>query len=329
MTIAAVVPVWNGREDLARLLDSLSRQTMRAATIVAVDNGSTDGAPELARERGARVIAMGRNAGFAAAMNRGIEEAVREGAEWIAALNSDVELAPGYFEKLVPAAEEADAWFATGKLLDANTARIDGTFDAVCRGGAAWRVGNGREDGPVFSERRRIAVAPWTAALFRTDLFARAGMLDERFESYLEDVDFGLRCASLGLTGVYEPGAVALHRGSATLGRWHSETVRRIARNRIFLLARHYPTSLLRRWMRPIFVAHLLWGLVALRHGRGWAWTRGMAQGAAGFRRMRDRTAGLDVAGLLEQEKAIRDVQAATGFDAYWRWYFRLAGSGA
>ncbi len=39
-----------------------------------VDNGSTDGAPELARERGARVIPMGRNAGFAAAVNRGIRE---------------------------------------------------------------------------------------------------------------------------------------------------------------------------------------------------------------------------------------------------------------
>jgi glycosyltransferase involved in cell wall biosynthesis len=65
MSISAIVPVWNGRELLARLLDSLDAQTLRADEVIAVDNGSTDGAPDIARSRGARVIAMGRNAGFA------------------------------------------------------------------------------------------------------------------------------------------------------------------------------------------------------------------------------------------------------------------------
>jgi hypothetical protein len=32
---------------------------------------------------------------------------------------------------------------------------------------------------------------------------------------------------------------------------------------------------------------------------------------------------------LLSHERTIRHVQAATGYDAYWRWYFRLAGGGA
>src|ERR1019366_6814842 len=73
-------------------------QTETAAELLVVDNGSTDGAPELARQRGARVIPMGRNAGFAAAVNRGIGESR---GEWIAVLNSDVELAPDYFARLL------------------------------------------------------------------------------------------------------------------------------------------------------------------------------------------------------------------------------------
>ena len=68
------MPVWNGRELLARLLATLEAQTRPAAELLIVDNGSTDGAPDMARARGARVIAMGRNAGFAAAVNRGISE---------------------------------------------------------------------------------------------------------------------------------------------------------------------------------------------------------------------------------------------------------------
>ena len=50
MNISAIVPVWNGRDLLARLLDTLDAQTLPAAELLIVDNGSTDGAPELARE---------------------------------------------------------------------------------------------------------------------------------------------------------------------------------------------------------------------------------------------------------------------------------------
>jgi GT2 family glycosyltransferase len=328
MTIAAVVPVWNGRELLGRMLESLTRQTHQTTALIVADNGSTDGAPELARAYGARVIAMGRNAGFAAAVNRGIRECavLKPKPDAIAVLNSDVELAPDYLEKLAG----ADAWFATGKLLTPRSDRIDGTFDAICRGGAAWRVGSGRKDGPMFSERRAMALTPLTAALFRREIFERVGLLDERFESYLEDVDFGLRCAAHGIEGVFEPAAVAWHQGSATLGRWHPETVRRIARNQVFLLARHYPASLLRRWMRPILAAHLLWGGVAVRHGTGFAWLRGLTQGIASFSAMRKQETLMPekvMESLLSShERTIYQFQASTEYDAYWRWYFRLAG---
>ena len=250
MSITAIVPVWNGRELLERLLASLEAQTEPAAELLVVDNGSTDGAPEVARARGARVIPMGRNAGFAAAVNRGIRESR---GEWMAVLNSDVELAPDYLARLLAAAEAGGAWFATGKILAAGSNdRIDGTFDAMCRGGTAWRVGNGRTDGPAFSAERQIWSPPFTAVLFRAEVFRRVGLLEDSFESYLEDVDFGLRCAAQGLAGLYVPSALAWHRGSATLGRWHPETVRRMARNQLFLVARHYP----RRLLRGLVLAH-------------------------------------------------------------------------
>ena len=328
MSITAIVPVWNGRELLERLLASLEAQTEAAAELLVVDNGSTDGAPELARARGARVIPMGRNAGFAAAVNRGIRESR---GEWIAVLNSDVELAPDYFAKLL-AACSADTWFATGKILAAaSDHRIDATFDLLCRGGAAWRVGNGRADGPASSLARPIWSAPWTAALFRAELFQRVGLLEESFESYLEDVDFGLRSAAQGLAGQYVPEALAWHRGSATLGRWHPETVRRMARNQLLLLARHYPRRLLLGWFWPIFVAQFLWGAVAVRHGAGFAWLRGEWQGLRGFFAARGQTLDATVLEsiLRTNERLIRSIQVSTGFDIFWKLYFLLTRGGA
>src|SRR5438045_1178954 len=138
MKISAIVPVWNGRDLLARLLTTLEAQSLAPAELLIVDNGSTDGAPEMAKSRGARVIPMGRNAGFAAAVNRGIREAAHP---LVAILNSDVELAPDYLEKL----PSTGAPFATGKILSP-TGLLDGSFDLTCRGATTWRGGAGQPD---------------------------------------------------------------------------------------------------------------------------------------------------------------------------------------
>lgn len=318
MSISAVVPVWNGRDLLARLLDTLDAQTLRAVEVIVADNGSSDGAPEMARQRGARVIAMGRNTGFAPAVNRGIGEAR---SEWIAVLNSDVELAPDYFERLTATQD----WFATGRILDARrNGLIDGTFDLTCRGGTTWRAGSGRPDGPLWAGERRIASAPWTAALFRRRIFEKVGLLEERFESYLEDVDFGLRCAARGVTGRYVPQAIAWHRGSSALGRWHPETVRRIARNQVWLAARH----LSKECFGAVVIAQALWGGVAARHGCGWPWLRGIVQGLTRVREMRKSVPEL-LEFLRENERAIVELQSAEGLDSYWKLYFRFTHGGA
>jgi GT2 family glycosyltransferase len=327
MKISVVVPVWNGRSFLERLLTTLDSQTERPLEIIAVDNGSTDGAPDLARERGARVISMGRNTGFAAAMNRGISESR---GEWIAALNSDIELAPDYLELLLNAAEARSSWFATGKLISASQPspdRIDGSYDCICRGATAWRVGSGRKDGPEFSQPAPISCAPWTAALFRAELFQRIGMLDERFGSYIEDVDFGIRCAVSGFRGWYEPAAIARHHGSATLGRWSPAAVRLLSRNQLFLVAKHYPAQLIRRRWWNIAVAQALWLLLALRHGAGIASLRGKVEGIRQCAQIRRESKWaietLDEF-LTESESTIFHIQRRTGFDLFWRMYFLL-----
>src|SRR4051812_49436211 len=177
MKISAIVPVWNGRELLARLLSTLETQSLRVAEVLVIDNGSSDGAPEMARGHGARVIAMGHNAGFAVAVNRGIREAAHP---LLAILNSDVELAPDYLERLAG----AGAPFATGKILSP-AGLLDATFDLTCRGATTWRCGAGYPDAPPFDQPRDIASPPWTAVLYRAEVFAQLGVLDESFESYL------------------------------------------------------------------------------------------------------------------------------------------------
>jgi len=330
--VSIIVPVWNGRALLKRLLECLRTQTHPIAEILVIDNGSEDGAPEIAERLGARVIRMGSNTGFSRAVNRGIQECK---TEWLAIVNSDVEPAPDWLNRLMEAARPPGVWFAAGKLLSASQRdKIDGTYDAICRGACAWRVGHHRPDGPEFSRARDIWFAPGTASLFRTALFQHIGCFDEGFESYLEDVDLGLRCACLDYTGRYAPEAVAYHVGSAALGMWHPATVRRISRNQVLLVAKYYPLGLLFRLFWPLLVAQTLWGGAALRHGRFWAFLRGKLEGFVRFRQTRrsglvpihpDRFLQI----LHDSEGEIRRIQSQTGFDWFWRLYFIMTSCGA
>ena len=74
--ITVVVPHWNRRDLLERVLEQVRRQTCPVEEILVVDNGSQDGSVELARSKGARVIALERNIGFSGAVNRGIRKLI-------------------------------------------------------------------------------------------------------------------------------------------------------------------------------------------------------------------------------------------------------------
>jgi GT2 family glycosyltransferase len=322
--VAAVIPTWNRRDLLAILLRNLAEQGRPFAEIIVVDNGSEDDSAELAAAAGARVLRMGRNLGFAAAVNRGIEAAE---SEWVAILNNDVTLEPDWLATLLDASAQADIWFATGKILQAgNHLIVDGAFDEISRGGCANRCGSGKPDGPAWNQMRRIRLAPMTAAIFRRQLFSDLGGLDETFGSYMEDVDFGLRCALAGRGGLFVPSAVAYHRGSATLGVWSNDMVWRTARNQVLLSAKHFRRQ---PWW-PIVAGQLLWGIVALRHGRGSAFVRGKIAGVREARRLRRPSTNEDtrkvLAEVLESSEAnILALARETGFDSYWRAYFWLS----
>lgn len=320
--ISVVIPNWNGSALLANLLQDLERQSYPVARVIVVDNGSTDDSVRVAKSANASVIELNANTGFAHAVNCGIRNS---DADWIVVLNNDVSLEPDWLAHLMGKLEAGTAWFATGKLLDARDhSRIDGSFDAICRGACAWRCGQGRPDSPVWNEPRQIQFAPFTAAVFRAKMFDEVGLLDEDFESYLEDVDFGIRCAMAGFNGLYVPDAVAYHQGSATLGRWHPETVRKISRNQVLIIAKHYSPKWILRYCWPILLAQTLWGCLALRHGVLGAYLAGKIEGLERFRKTRgNHWPGLSA--LLERsEKEIQELQRLTGFDLYWKLYYAV-----
>lgn len=329
-TVSVVIPNRNRAALLARALRSVLAQELPENVlleVVVVDNGSGDGSVALSRDLGARTILLGANRGVSVALNRGITSST---GRWIVLLNNDVELAPDWLVRMLRGAERDGVWFATGKVLDAlRPGLVDGAGDGVCRGGAAWRLGHGRPDGPGLAHARTVRFPSATASLFRREFFDRVGLFDEAFFAYLEDVELGLRAAAHGLRGVYVPRARCWHRGSATVGAWSGPMVAWITRHRLLLLARHYSPGMLLEFGHEIAAVQLLWAAMAVRRGRAGAWLRGAWCGMADFvqhrRDGRGTAARRLAAALCESEVEIRALQRSGTPDRFWKWYFRLA----
>jgi GT2 family glycosyltransferase len=265
---AVVIPNWNGARWLPGCLDSIAAQSLQPSEVIVVDNGSTDGSLELLRSRDVRVIELGRNTGFAFAANRGIEAAR---ADYVALVNTDVELAPDFLFRLAAALDAAPtAASVASKMLDlGDPTRVYDAGDILRRDGVCEQRGRFGPDAG-YDEPSEMFAACAGAALYRRDAVLGVGGFDERFFAYLEDVDLGLRLRLAGWTCRYEP-AVTLHASEGSSGALERPLEAWVERNTLLLVAKTFPF----RWLPYVAYRQLGWGWHALRERRLRAHLRG------------------------------------------------------
>jgi GT2 family glycosyltransferase len=253
--VAVVIPTWNSAALLPRLLDSLAAQS-EPIELLAVDNGSEDGTVELLRERGIPHLTLGRNTGFAPAVDLG---AARTAAPFVMPLNADTELEPGCVGALLVALE-ADPGLGgvaprilqlEGEARDPATARLYSVGQALTRDGRAVELGAGEAQGSEALRDREVFGLCGAACLVRRELFDQLGGYDTEFFAFYEDVDLNVRARIAGRRFGYVAGAVVWHLGNASWlaeaprpGAWNA---RLVARNRIVTQARFMPASALPR----------------------------------------------------------------------------------
>ena len=217
--VAVLVPNYNGIDLLPKLVASLQAQTYADWHLIIADDASTDASVALVTERwpDVTVLAQPINRGFAANVNSGLRAVT---AEYVAILNSDVELEPDWLHWLVWTLDgHAGAASATGKtLLAGDHTVLDGAGNQMRWSGAATRRGHGSVDRGQYDSPCEVISACAGFALYRRTAFDAVGLFDEDLVAYYEDVDWGLRAQLAGLRCRYEPRALAYHVGSATHG---------------------------------------------------------------------------------------------------------------
>lgn len=281
-----VVVNWNGEQFLERCLAALLVQTATPHEIILLDNASTDGSLEIARDFPAvRVIALDQNTGFARGNNLVIESASMA-SEWFALINPDAFAAPRWLESLLAAAESNPEFDVFGSKLvnSADPTLLDGTGDAYHISGLMWRTAHGVSVSAMGDNDCEVFAPCAAAALYRRSVFEKVGGFDPDFFCYVEDVDLGFRLRLAGYRCLYVPKSVAHHVGSGTTGGQHSDfSVYHGHRNLVWTFVKNMPGVLF--WL--LLPLHVALNLVSIL----WFALRG--QGAVILRAKRDALFGL------------------------------------
>lgn len=300
--LSAVVPTLGASPHLERCLAALRADAGAAVEIVLVAQA---GSATRLRPRLAglvdRWVALDDNLGFAGGTDRGIVVAA---APWIATVNDDAVVEPGWTNRLLAAlAAEPRAGAAQGvNLRLAEPGEVDGRGLAWNRWWQAVQLGHGMPAPAAGGPAPPVEVfgVSATAAIYRREALATAALaggavFDPGLGSWYEDADLANRLRAAGWSSLSVPGARVLHAGSATGERAGWRRWAMVAGNRHLvvarLLGRLYARELGRMLLRDLADA----GRAAAqrRPGRALGVLAGWARSARRLRRYAHRGAPL------------------------------------
>jgi len=240
--LSIVVVSFNARTDLAACLTSL-RDAPPAVRheIIVVDNASTDGSADIARAvPGVTVIALAQNAGFAAANNAGIRAAH---GDLLLLLNNDTIVPPGAIDRLVERLESVkDAAVAGPRLVDA-TGAVELSFGRMISPFSELRQKRLTRDW-IERETQNEQFVDWVSGacllVYRADA-EKAGLLDERFFLYTEDVDFCHAIRQLGRKVLFTPVATITHLRGRSRASQPEASRAAYRRSHVAFYEKHHP----------------------------------------------------------------------------------------
>jgi N-acetylglucosaminyl-diphospho-decaprenol L-rhamnosyltransferase len=240
---SAVVVTYNALPWVEQCLESV-----RGEETIVVDNGSTDGTPDVVRELFPEVRVLEReNRGLGAGWNAGMEAAT---GRYFLLLNADAWVTEGSLERLVAFADANPRAAIVGPRL----LNPDGTLQRSVRGfPTLWRLAteyfflrklaprsrllNGFYAGGFdHDEVREAEFLMGACMLVRREAVEDVGPLDESFFLFSEETDWCFRFERAGWHVLFFPGAECVHVGAAAHG---GRMLRENLRGHLRFLAKH------------------------------------------------------------------------------------------
>lgn len=263
--LGIIIVSWNVREHLNRCLASLylSLNTDDMTTQVwVVDNGSSDGTPEMVRRiyPWVHLEAVNKNLGYVKGNNLAMRRLVNR-ARYLWLLNPDTLLQPGVAQTLLAFMDaHPKAGLVGPKLLNPDGTLQESAFGFPGLIQALYALElmpqrfyytrlNGRYAPEHYNSDKpfRIGHPLGAAMLARAEAVQAAGMLDEGFFMYCEEIDWAWRMRKAGWQRWLVPSAEIYHVGGASTQQDRPQSTAHLWESRARLYEKHRP-----RWMRTL-----------------------------------------------------------------------------
>jgi GT2 family glycosyltransferase len=240
-SVSIVVLNYNGRDIIAKCLESLRKTSYPNLRISVFDNGSTDDSREILSGRfpDVKVFSTEKNLGVTKGMNLALSKALESSdADYIVFYTNDVQVnEPSWLSSLVDIAEKDKGIGIVGcKLL-----YPDGTIQHA--GMEFWpdRLRGKGQEGPMFSSIEDLDAVTGACFLLTRPLLLKIGGVDEVFSPYYyEDVDFCFRARKAGFKVKYAGNVTLTHSEGASIST-SNEKEYALARNAIIFYRRYAP----------------------------------------------------------------------------------------
>jgi N-acetylglucosaminyl-diphospho-decaprenol L-rhamnosyltransferase len=260
--LAVVIVSWNVRGLLTACLRSLLADltsTELETEVWVVDNGSTDGTPQMVAEAfpDVHLIASRENLGFVRGNNRALNEILDREApsvDYFWLLNPDTEVQPGATAALIAALETHPKVGIVGpKLLYADGSlqhsafRFPGLiqllFELFPLPARLYNTPlNGRYPRRLYEKTEPFYVDhPLGASmLVRGETIADVGLMDEDFFMYCEEIDWCWRMRETGWRALCAPAAHVIHHAGQSSKQVEATAFANLWKSRAILYARHH-----------------------------------------------------------------------------------------
>jgi hypothetical protein len=245
--LSILIVSYNAKRDLEHCVRSLHEHPpLLGHEVVVIDNASNDGSADAIRSQftGVRVIPLTANVGFARANNEGIR---RTTSELVLLLNSDTVVPEGAVDQLVRAMRDLPGAAIVGPRLIDGEGAPELSFGrmlspwAELRQKMIVRLAGSRRIRAMTSETRLVDWVSGACLLVRRRDAEAAGLLDERFFMYCEDVDF---CAAVRANGgrvYFTPAADVIHLRGRSRASAPNATAEAYRRSQLAFYRKHHP----------------------------------------------------------------------------------------